>query len=311
MNTAGGTAFFTALWGVCRGTWIFPELRRNSGLRTIWHLLLMSFLCALMIAAGDSGRTSRELAVSREHFRAVFGEAILFSPEGIRPERDPAKPRFVALPAGGGLIYTGESEKVTFPAGFCSGSTYFALWSDYFLAIGVRVSADEGDGEWQIRVVDPERKLSVHEVGGAGLSAFLESLIAKGRAAGGSWALPQVRIGTDEIFRIFRDVSLVSMFISEWFYIFVLALLCTACFAGISRFTGAAALRGIGGWEYWKIGVYAGFPGMLIGAAAEALELPYIAYGVVYSLALVIYWLPASIACVGATEDEDDRTPRA
>ena len=64
-----------------------------------------------------------------------------------------------------------------------------------------------------------------------------------------------------------------------------------------ARLSGAATARGLTGWQYWQIGVYAGFPGMLIGSVVAALELPVLTYGRTYALALVIYWLPAALAC--------------
>ena len=41
---------------------------------------------------------------------------------------------------------------------------------------------------------------------------------------------------------------------------------------------------------------------MLIGAAAEALDLPFLSYMIVYVPALIVYWLPAALACAPAPE---------
>ena len=38
-------------------------------------------------------------------------------------------------------------------------------------------------------------------------------------------------------------------------------------------------------------------------AVAAALELPILTYGIAYALALVIYWLPAALACSRESED--------
>ena len=88
-------------------------------------------------------------------------------------------------------------------------------------------------------------------------------------------------------------------------------MLLTGLFAGLARLTGAATARGLTGWQYWLIGVYAGFPGMLIGSVVEALELPLLSYNLAYSLALVIYWLPAALACSRDRLDDGGRPPVA
>ena len=87
---------------------------------------------------------------------------------------------------------------------------------------------------------------------------------------------------------------------------FALGLICTGFFAGLARLTGAATARGLTGWKYWQIGVYAGFPGMLIASVIAAFDL-FPGYNVAYMLALVIYWLPAAVAC--SRDRENDRTP--
>lgn len=300
------TTFFPALWGVCCGTRIFPALCKNSGARAVWHLFVMSILCAVLITVGGAGRATKEWRECVKRFDTAFGSLISLSAQGIRPEKTPAEPRFISLPGDGGLLYTAGETEAKFPAGFTSEAVYFTVWSDFCIAVGVRIA----EADWQIRVVNPDQSFTVHKVGRDGLSAFLGTELVRLRAAGGAWKLPQFKIGTGELFRLFKHLITAVVFISELLGIFVLGVFCTVFFAVISRLTGAAALRGLDGWEYWKVGVYAGFPGMLVGGVAEALDLPYLAYGVVYSLALVIYWLPASLACAESA-DGTDGDPRA
>ena len=296
-------SFFASLWGVCCGTRVFPVLKGHSVPRTLAHLALMSLLCAFVITWGSFGRAMREYAKFLERYDEAFGSRIRLSAAGIRPEKSPDAPRFIALPSDGGLIYTAGSAAAEVPPGFFSGAAYFVMWSDFGLAFGVRSAAFGDDGEWQVQVVKPDQSFTVRKVGGDGLPAFLNAELARLRESGGRWKLPKAKIGTGELFRFFKRLAAAALFVSELFGIFALGLLCTLFFSLISRLTGAAALRGIGGAEYWKIGVYAGFPGMLVGAVAEALDLPYVSYGIVYSLALVVYWLPASLAC---TEDRSE-----
>ena len=119
----------------------------------------------------------------------------------------------------------------------------------------------------------------------------------------------RAQLAAAELFSLAGYCHSAVWFVSDWLVSFVLGLLCTGLFALLARVTGAATARGLAGWQYWQVGVYAGFPGMLIGTAAAALELPVLSYGTAYVLALVIYWLPAAAAC--STDDGVRRPPDA
>ncbi len=283
-------SFLRSLWCVCCGTGIFPVLRGHSTLRTLWHLLLMSLLVGAIIAFGIRDRLDAGLAASRRAFTAAFGDSIQLSERGIVPEKRPQVPFFMALPAGGGLFYTAEGRGIEFPKGFFEHHNYFLVWSDTLLAAASR----SGD-EWQIQLADPAHRAEVVRSGSAGIPALFSSRLRRGVA---KWDLPEARIGTNDMLKLIRRIVVAMTFLTEVLGCFLLALVCTGCFALLSRFTGAAALRGLTGWAYWRVGVYAGFPGMLIGGVCEALELPYVSYGIIYATALVLYWLPASLACV-------------
>lgn len=302
-------SFISALWGVCCGTRVFPVLKGHGAFRTVWHLALMSLVCAALITWGGVGRAKSEYRKFVERYGELFGERLIFSRSGMRPEKDPDKPRYLALPGQGGLFYTAGMEKVEMPPQIASGSAYFVVWSDYCFIFGARNLADGDNAMWQIQVADPDRSIVVRKVSADKLDAFLDALLAE-RRGGGRWKFPVAKIGTERLFRVARRIVAVAVFFAEFVGIFLLALVCTALFAFVSRLTGAAALRGLGGMEYWKIGVYAGFPGMLIGAVAEALDLPFLVYGMVYAFALVIYWPPASLACAAGRRGDGDDAPR-
>ena len=284
-------SFLRSLWCVCCGTGIFPVLRGHSTLRTLWHLLLMSLVVGTIIEFGIRSRLGAGLAGCRRDFTAAFGNSIRLSERGIAPEKRPQTPFFMALPAGGGLFYTAEGRGIEFPKGFFECHNYFLVWSDVLLAAASR----SGDGEWQIQLVDPTQNMRIVRSDGNGIPALFASRLRRGAA---KWDLPEARIGTADMFKFIRRSVVVMTFFTEVLGCFLLALVCTGCFALLSRLTGAAALRGLTGWAYWRVGVYAGFPGMLIGGVCEALELPYVSYGIIYATALVLYWLPASLACV-------------
>ena len=296
-------SFCAALWCVCCGTRIFPVLCGHSTARTLWHLFLMSLVAGGVILAGIRGRFDAELAGCRRDFSAAFGRSVRISAQGIVPERRPPVPFFMSLPSKGGLFYTADGKGVGFPPGFCDRHLYFFVWSDTLLAAATR----SRDGDWQIQLVDPVRNVRIVRADGKDVPALFAAELRRGASG---WKYPVMVVSTEDIFKFAGIFTLTMIFLTEFLGCLLLALVCTGCFALFSRFTGAAALRGLTAGAYWRIGVYAGFPGMLIGGLCEWLRLPYLSYGIVYSAALVLYWLPASLACIdgggggdGAPED--------
>jgi hypothetical protein len=285
--------FFSALAGVCCGTGIFPGLRRNSSWRVVWHLVLMSLLCSSLIGLRVCGELRRAWAGAAERCVAEFGPRLRFSAAGARPERDPERPRFIALPKSGLLVYTAEAAKIDFPAEALSVNDYLVVWSRRFLAVAVRLDANK----WDVQLMLPGPRTVVRRLERDGIPAFFNGELA-GNTPAGSWPFSDVPpIDVTWLLRTIGTIFIVSWFLGEWFGIFMAGVFCTGVFAIFSRISGAARLRGLTGLEYWRIGVYAGFPGMLIGAVAEALDLPFLTYMMVYVPALVIYWLPAALAC--------------
>ena len=298
-------SFLKSLWCVCCGTGIFPVLRNHSTVRTLWHLVLMSLLTALIVTFGVSGVYNAKIAGFRRHFADVFGETVRLSSRGIVPEKRPQTPYFMRMPAGGGLFYTADGRSVVFPEGFFENHVYFIVWSDLLIANGTR----SGKDNWQLQLIDPAQKSRIVDIAAGKIPALIADELR--RAPGAAvWKLPEVSVNTDKFFATAGRIVVVVIFVTEFVGCLALALICTGCVSLISRFiTGAAVLRGLTGPEYWRIGVYAGFPGLLIGGVCEALRVPYVTYGIIYATALVIYWLPASLAC--GREDDGGSLPDA
>lgn len=299
------TGFFSALAGVCRGTWIFTELRYNTGVRTVWHLVLMSLLCSGLVGFRVCGEIRRAWTTAAGRCVAEFGPTISFSEAGALPARAPDRPRLVVLPKSGLLVYTADAPKVEFPAEAFSVNDYFIVWSRRFFAVAVRMDANR----WDVQMMLPGARTIVRRLERDGLPGLFAAELAKGDPDA-KWPFVQLPpVGVEWLLRTFGWIFAVSWFLGEWFGIFMAALSCTGVFALFSRISGAPQQRGLTGWEYWRIGVYAGFPGMLIGAVAEALELPFLTYMLVYVPALIVYWLAAAQACSPAPPERGGDSP--
>ena len=97
-------SFPAAFFGACRGTAIFPALRRNRWWRVLAHLLLLSILCAGFITWGELRQFAPLFQEFERNFEAEFG-GVALSPEGITPLKDPERGRIFALPFGGAVDY--------------------------------------------------------------------------------------------------------------------------------------------------------------------------------------------------------------
>ena len=287
----GKPGFFAALWGVCCGTSVFPQLVNNTRSRTLWHLFLMSLLCAVLLSLRMFPLLRSEWKNVAKRYVEVFGTQIEFSDAGIIPEGE-NRSRNMPLPNSGCLVYTAAREKeITLPEDL-SSANYLVVWNGNFIAF-----AFTGDRKhWEILLSRPHRSNERRRVDRENLAKYFNDELTRPNSRE-NWPLPGWTMRAEDVF------SLASVFTSAWWFVlvwcrnFILGVVCTALFSGVARLSGAATARGLTGWQYWKIGVYAGFPGMLIGSVVEALELPVLSYLVTYALTLVIYWLPAALAC--------------
>lgn len=294
------TGFFSALLGVCRGTAIFPQLLDNSRSRAVWHLFLMSLLCTVLLSLRMFPLLRGEWNAVTGRYIEVFGEQLEFSAAGIRPEQDPDKPRSMELPLSGTLVYTAREKTFTVPPAALSTSKYMVVWSTHFIAIVVSLD----DKKWDIQLMRPRRPIERRRIERDNLARYFDEELKRPQDAADKWAVEDLQVRAKEVFDLFSTLTAAGWFLYDWISNFVLGLICTGFFALLARLTGVAKARGLTGWKYWQIGVYAGFPGMLIATVIAAFDL-FPGYGVAYMLALAIYWLPAAVAC----ERSDDRTP--
>ena len=296
------TGFFTSLWGVCRGTAIFPQLLGNSRSRAVWHLFLMSLFCTVLLSLWVFPWLRGEWNNVTTRYIEVFGEQLEFSAAGIRPELDPDKPRSMELPMSGNLFYTARETNITIPPGVLDTSKYIIVWSSHFIAIVIRV--DDTNTSWDVQLMRPQRRIERRRMERGNLAAFFNDELKRPLNADEKWSVEDMQIKAKEAFDLCFFINATFWFIWSWLRNFALGLICTGFFALLARLTGTTKARGLSGWKYWQIGVYAGFPGMLIGTVIAGLDL-FPGYNIAYMLALAIYWLPAAVAC----DREADRTP--
>lgn len=286
--------FFPAVWGCCRGTEIFFELRRQSWLRLLGHLLLLSLLCAFGITLGERSRIRPQLERAQSAFAAEFG-AVRLTDDAIVPTRNPEQSRSLPLPANGLVLYAPDlTSGITLGEADAQLLNYLLVWSPRMLLTGVRSPG----GDWQIwsKQTEPEGGnllLSYDSsrfvlTGATALPEYLRSL----RTPKGGWGVPvSEEFPAEALFGTVGMLLYLSLFFGYTAMLMVTALLCTGVFTLVFRFASMRQLRVLTIRELWKTGLYAGFPAMIIGSFFPALNLPLFSFSTVYMFGLVIYWI--------------------
>ena len=294
--------FFKALFGSCAGTEIFSALRRNNWPRVIWHLVILAFLLSLLISAGEFRRLAPRLAAVKNRFIMEFGSSLRCAPDGIRPEKDPQRARLLEAEPGVLLVYLGENPRLELSAAERSlAHRTLLVAAPRFFAFAV-FSDNMWIGRWQ----DPADSGNFR-CGDGELNALLSQRLAKAEA---QWETPAMQLPVSYLFQMVRGTLSSGIFLMWFGTLLLLAACYTAIFAVVNRLVGGGArFSSLSLGEYWKIGIYAGFPPMLVASAFPAFDLPFLTYPTVYMIGLVVYWMIAAARVAAELPAQADPTP--
>ncbi|MBR1951746.1 MAG: hypothetical protein IKA32_04175 [Lentisphaeria bacterium] len=278
-------SFLTALAGSCSGISVFYRLRSQSWVRTVFHLVLMGMLCSLLMTWGEVHRKRGVFQAGMKIFESVFGSRILSDDRGLVPEKSPGVERSLKLPNEGLLWYI-PSGKLSGTAENLEKFSYLILWAPGGLATAIRSET----GRWTAHTMlpgDDRVKLSGSVV--MTTSELLKlQLVSKEK-----WDFDDLEsLSVQNLAGTFQGVWMITLFIQNLCLTLFLPVLYTAIFVGMFRLTshGRYPIH-LSLSEFWKIGIYTGFPAMLVATAFPALDLPLFSFSTVYMAGLLIYWL--------------------
>ena len=281
------TGFFRALRGTCGGTAIFTELQTQSLWRTVWHLLLIAVLAAAVMSVGVCSRLAGIGRAAAEQLQAQCG-GLKLSARGLDPLDSPEKPRdflmpglfrvnYLPAPAGGAAP--------SLPKSFPEGSVRGVVWMPDRIGVWGRT----GNNTYLLSVVTAQtaRIGEVREVGTP--DELLSELLR-------SPALPWDQLGEETqiftaprllaVWKVLLMIGLpVALLFETLFQVLLYVMMFAVVFWVMSlRRPNRRPLR-----EVIVLAVYAGFPAMLIGALAVALDLPYLEFNWIYVLGMTGY----------------------
>jgi hypothetical protein len=287
---SGHVGFIKALTGACRGTGIFFSLRRNSWGRTILHLFLLSVLCAGGITVGQGIRTARQVRQYADLFFDAFG-GIQISRDGARPVIEPEKARSRELTSDTRVFYfPAIPEKgIVLPEQELLLTDYGFIWTPKQLVTLARIPADK---RWQCSTLalgwfSPSVP---HVLTDAELPGYLAGLREPSDQIAVFPGLSTTLTNEDTV-PVIVGTLCTGLFVVNWLVVFLQPLLYTAIFVLVFRLTGGRQLRTLSLSEFWRVGIYSGFPVMLFASCFPAFDLPFLRYDTVYMIGLVAYWL--------------------
>ncbi len=274
--------FIQTVFSICKGTQCFTQLYKNSIYRAILHLLLLSLSCGLFIATTQSFIASNELKEYTRLFNDIFGE-IEVSEKGIIPA---AKPTNIKQLGYQKLLitYIPKDKRMTkiniedYNKGLIFKSNLFLFWgkiTDTQLKV-MPFLASKNDTD-SLNLINP---LILSE-------SALFNLVNESK---------DIKIDKNFYGEYpFEFSSLIilfflSHFVSNSFIIFMISLVYTLMFAIF--FLMPSSKRKIKFVNFFVLGIYMGFPGIIIAAFFPAFNLPLLEYPTVYALSFLIYSFP-------------------
>ena len=280
--------FFRALFGVCAGTEIFRELRGNSWLRVILHGALLTLILSIAISCGEMHRLSPRLRRIESRFIEEFGDKWNYSAEGLLPERAPDVARTLAPEPGVLIAYTGNRNEIDLTRQeLASAGRGLIVISPRFFAFACRYNG-EMIGHWQ-----SDRTAGSLRCRDSEFNATVGPLLRRAAEAP-TEEHPAVKVKISDFAAAARNIFAVSLSLWWWCSLILLVFLYTGICVAVNWIFGGARRMPITLREYWKIGVYAGFPAMLVAAAFPAFDLPFLTYPTVYMIGLMLYWMIAA-----------------
>jgi len=284
-------SFLTALSKVCLGTAILGELRRQSWGRTIFHLFLMSALIGFLIGLGMSLQFKEECAPLIAKLQKEFGSLVIIN-HRINPELRPDEARQLLLGKGILLNYLPEWKNIAVTPAETETMEHIILWTPEAIATGMAM-----DKNWIF---------NFFRIGGAG-SFVVTDAAGMNQALNNIKFAPATEIKDLELRKVMFGDLFAALQMVYWFAFwllygigaFCLSLMYTALFTAVFMITGRDRLRTMTLNEFWRMGIYAGYPAMIIGMFFPALDLPFLSYSTVYMLGLIIYWMVAATRLEG------------
>jgi hypothetical protein len=274
--------FFKCLLETCKGTKVFVDLMKQSPGRAVWHLVLLSFFCALFILSctysGYSSRVDKAFtALENELGPVSIKNNAIFAPRA-------GESKSVVIADNMIRVDYLSSLKNGLPEIDADGINSGFLWVPTMLTAWFKVAPDK------FLLVpfayNAKDILAAENVERSAIKAYIEkntspkyNLICQ--FSNLSWkGLKDYCKKTLVSFMFFLNFG--GILLQVIFFVSVFALILNLS----SRNNNKALLKYS---ERFVVGIYASFPPLLVAAVFRAFELPYLSFNSVYVIGFSIY----------------------
>lgn len=268
-------SFHNAVIGSCSGLKVFEDLRSQHWLRTLGHLLLLNLLCALFVVLAVYWQWRPQINGSIAEIVDKCGDLKL-DKNGITPSKEPDKARNFIITGPLAVTYIPEKDQ-KLPEGFqqsCNSGLIFsgkhiAFWRgrddkkfDIALASGSQIVNQQADSP-----EDMVKKMRESQ----GIANEREMVFTHKKMLDMSKVMVAIAVVSIAMLNIFEIAVYIAMF------------------AGVFALMNIGSRKRVKIREMITLAVYAGFPPMIIGSIARALQLPFLDFNMIYVLGMTFY----------------------
>jgi len=277
-------SFFNTLFGVCKGTEIFLQLFRLSPWKALWHLLILTTLCAIFITAAKTVPLYKDIDVACDTIAEQFG-LIKFSDNGIFPSANPEKGRVVQLTETVTLAYIPDLKTAALPDFDQDGSTRGVFWSPGIVAGWYKTDTAE---YLLVPLICASQKARIF--GRPFQKDSIMPYLRENSSDGNPLRLPVNSVNVAEMkvpVKIYASIiTLCLQFIQIVFQTIVLTTLFTIIF----NMVGSRNFKILKFKNIFVTAIYAGFPAIIIASFFPAFDLP-LDFNTVYIFCFAVYFI--------------------
>jgi len=276
--------FFNTLFGVCKGTEIFLQLFRLSPWKALWHLLILTTLCAIFITAAKAFPLYKDIDIACDTIAEQFG-LIKFTDKGIFPSAAPEKGRVVQITETATLAYIPDLQAATLPDFDRESSTRGVFWSPGVIAGWYKTDAAEYLLVPLIYAL-PKAGISARPFQKDGIMQYLK----ENASIGNPLKLPVSSVNVAEMKGVVKTYATIITLCLQFIQILFQTMALTTLFTLIFNLVGSRNFKILKFKNIFVTAIYAGFPAIIIASFFPAFELP-LDFNTVYIFCFAVYFI--------------------
>ncbi|MEI8245175.1 MAG: hypothetical protein WCI51_05045 [Lentisphaerota bacterium] len=277
-------SFFNTLLGVCKGTEIFMQLFRLSPWKALWHLLILTTLCAIFITTVKTFPLYKDIDIACDAVAEQFGP-VKFTDNGIFPSTEPGRGRVVQLTETATITYIPDLNTATLPDFDGENSTRGVFWSPGLVAGWYKTDATE---YLLVPLIYAPQKarISARPFQKDGIMQYLK----ENSSAGNPFRLPVSSINAADMKIPVKIYATVITLGFQFLQILFQTVLLTALFTMIFNLVGSRNFKILKFRNIFVTAVYAGFPAIIVASFFPAFDLP-LDFNTVFIFCFAVYFI--------------------